>query len=156
MKKLIAVYILLFSVVFSWKATASNTLVNKTNLAPGTYKYQILIEGCSNAVIQYNLISSDADNTLTVTFWATVYDTAVKENEIDWVDVTTFLTGSAELVINNSADNDFSIIDSQIPFNKIKVKIVVTNSTPNNAVKIGFKLGQTDLILRQIDLNVSQ
>jgi hypothetical protein len=118
----------------------SNIIVDETDLVTGTYDYEFLMQNFSNVLIQYELTSLDIDNILTTTVWGTVYQNAIKDNMVDWKDITPDLTGYQELIAQSSLYNDFSAIDSNMPFYKIKFNIVVENATPNNKVKIAYNV----------------
>ncbi|MCP3686569.1 MAG: hypothetical protein GY861_28355 [bacterium] len=116
----------------------NNPIVDTTNLAAGTYYYELYLARHKNVLIQYEMTSGDTDNTLTMTIFGTVYPYAIKEVTTDWVDITDDLTDSLAISVNNSTEHDLTTVDTNIRFMKLKFVIVVSNTTPNNSLKIGF------------------
>ena len=116
-----------------------NPIIDVTNLAIGTYNYELFMAKYSNVLIQYELISGDANNEFTMMIYGTVYEDAVLATNDDWVDVTLLLAEELAVTVINTTVHDLAAVDSQIPFNKLKFVIDVTTASPaNNAVKIGF------------------
>ncbi|GAF71702.1 unnamed protein product [marine sediment metagenome] len=119
----------------------TNPIVEVTNLTTGTYNYELFLAKYSNVLIQYDITSGDKDNELIFKIYGTVYTDANINSDTDWTDVTEDLTDATEVEIKDKTVNDFAAVDSQIPFNKIKLQIQVVEADPaNNSVKIGFSV----------------
>ena len=112
-------------------------LINETNLSTGTYQKVISVDNLCNILFQYKLIAGE-DNTIEIQFWGTSYTDATSSTDDDWVNITEFLTEEEILSVTNDTVHDFAITDSQCPFAEIKVKYIITTSSPDNTVKIGW------------------
>jgi len=112
-------------------------LVSEINLAAGTYLKVMQLENLRNFIFQYRLLAG-VNNSVEIQFWGTVYADADNETDNDWVNITEFLTGSRQVIVNDDNIHDMSLLDTNCTFAKIKVKYIVTAVTPNNIVKIGW------------------
>lgn len=116
-------------------------LIDVTNQDAGTYYEVVKVRNLSNIVFQYNLIAG-ADNTIELQLWGTVYASAEDSTEDDWANITEFLTEEETLSVTNESLQDMAITDSNCPFAKVKIKYIVTATTPDNAIKVGCNGGR--------------
>ena len=112
-------------------------LFDKTNINSGTYQEILTGSYVKHLSIQYKIIAG-ADNTVELQIWGTVFNDCDNNTDDDWLNITEFLTGMTEIIITNDNIHDISLIDTHCNFSKIKIKYIVTNSSPDNKVKIGW------------------
>ena len=114
-------------------------LIEATNLAQGTTQSIMEVANKRNLAIQYR-IRAGASDTVELQLWGTVYHDADNNTDVDWVEVTEFLTEhkNQDFKITNDTVHDISFLDSELTFAKIKLKYIVTTSAPNNFIKTGW------------------
>jgi hypothetical protein len=113
------------------------TLIDETDVTTGTYYEVLKTRNLCNIVFQYKLIAG-VDNIIELQFWGTVYIEAEESTDDDWTNITEFLTEEETLSITNDSLQDLAITDSNVALAKVKIKYIVTASSPDNTIKVGW------------------
>lgn len=112
-------------------------LVQKTNLANGSYQEILTGSYVKHLSIQYKLIAG-MSNTIEFQIWGTLFNDCDDNTDDDWINITEFLTGMSEIIITNDNKHDIALIDTHCNFAKIKIKYIITTNSPDNDIKIGW------------------
>jgi len=123
--------------------TSPELTVGFTNQAVGTYYYPIPWDTYKHGSMFATAVTG-AGNTLTYTLWATnKYDVdLVTISELEWDDVTNYLTGAASYAIGAATANYEAMhwLDSVITVEHLMLKVVVVDGgTPSNSLGIYTK-----------------
>lgn len=120
--------------------TSPEQLVDLTNTADATTsRYVIPFESYEKLSLHAKLVSGQAADTITVTFWATNNSAADDSADTDWVDISTTLFGGASISANDETTEGIYFLNDVVAL-KFMVKIVVAaGGTPANTTDIFIK-----------------
>lgn len=111
-------------------------IINTENITSQTQGL-VYIKEKSNLIIQNEITCGQGDS-LSIKYYGTIFETAVVENDIYWIDITDFLFKTNELTCANETIRSMGIIDTNCTFTKIKVIITVVSAEPNNKIEIFY------------------
>ena len=106
-------------------------LVDFDSVGASTNRYIITGQGYKNFSLHWKLVTTDAGDTTTLTFWATNNSAADNTADTDWVDISTMVLGAASKSANNSTEEGMAFIDTDFAALKYMVKIVTTTGGTN-------------------------
>lgn len=105
-------------------------LVDETNLAAGSYRYEFSMDGYKHASIQWNNSGG-----VTMTIWAANDTSADTSSDSGWEDVTTEVTGNASEADNNG----IAFIDTNMCVGKFMIRMITSDSS--NSLDVWIKRG---------------
>ena len=90
--------------------------------------------------MQAKLVSGQAADTITVTFWVTLNEDADDTADTDWIDISNTLFGAANISANDATTTGIYFLDTNIIALKYMVKVVVAaGGSPSNSTDIIIK-----------------
>jgi len=117
-------------------------LFDASNTAAGTQRVVAYTESYKNHM--FGIVGTvGTNNTVTITFQVPLKSTCVDTDDVNWKDITMLLTGMASIVIDSTTTpfSDAYFIDTDIIFERLMVKIVLTNSgTASNTLAVSHKM----------------
>ena len=104
--------------------TEPEHLVDEADEAAGTNRFIIEAEGYRFLSLHVKLYAATADDTVTLTFWATNNEDADDTADTDWVDISATVLGGASIAANNATVEEIHFIDTAFIPLRYMVKIV--------------------------------
>jgi hypothetical protein len=112
-------------------------IINKTDVATGTYIKAVPTASLVSIALQYDVMAGEG-NIIEFQFWGTVYPDADESIDDDWVNMTQDLCGVDKVSVTGDTKRELLMSDHDITLAQIKVKCKVTAATPDNYIKIGW------------------
>jgi hypothetical protein len=120
------------------ETSLSITAIDEDDVSEGTYQAVISLSNKQSSVIQYS-ITAGTSNSIELQFWGSIYDDADAETEDDWINVTSSFINSDDLIITEDSTKGLIFLDTDIPFSQLKFIYVVTATTADNSIKVGWR-----------------